>query len=335
MDRCSRAFEFTIEAPDEGKRLDLLICAHAPGCARTLSAKLIRSGSVHVDGHVKKAGYRVRMGEKVSGIIPLPVPASFEPEPIALSVLYEDTTIIVINKQPGIVVHPAPGHRNGTLVNAILHHCPGIEAIGGEIRPGIVHRLDRDTSGTLVIAKNAVAMKHLADQFRDRHVQKEYLALVWGCVARDCGTISLPIGRHPVDRKRMSTVSRKTRIAETHWQVESRFDQVSLLRVRIRTGRTHQIRVHCAAMHHPVIGDSVYGGRNLGAKYPPASPAVRAAIESIGRQMLHAWRLGFTHPVSGKEMMFESPLPSDMTFLLETLRSTPDPAKLLTHSEKM
>lgn len=326
MDRNARAFEIVVEVPDEGKRLDHLVCAHVPGCSRSLAVALIQAGSISVGGDMKKAGYRVRAGDEIRGVMPPPAPSNFDPEPIALDILYEDAALVVINKQPGIVVHPAPGHTGGTLVNAVLYHCPGIEAIGGELRPGIVHRLDRDTSGTMVVAKNAAAMKDLSDQFKARQVQKEYLALVWGAVSGESGNISLPIGRHPVDRKRMSTVSRKKRTAETHWQIESRFGpHASLLRVRIRTGRTHQIRVHLAAMLHPVIGDTVYGGRRLSASYHHLAPdEVRAAVVSAGRQMLHAWRLGFTHPVSGETVTFESPIPSDMAGLIETLRHLSD-----------
>lgn len=320
MDLDQRASKITVKAPDGGKRLDFLVSAASPDCSRGLAAELIRTGKVRVCDAVKKAGYRVRIGEEISVMIPPPAVSVFGPEAIPLNILYEDPAIVVINKQPGIVVHPSPGHASGTLVNALLHHCPGLEAIGGELRPGIVHRLDRDTSGTMVIAKNANAMKHLADQFKSRGIRKDYLALVYGVVKADYGTISLPIGRHPVDRKRMSTQSRKTRSAETDWYVEERFDGVTLLRVQIHTGRTHQIRVHCAAMHHSVVGDPVYGGRKTSSMAAGLSSRVRILIRSVGRQMLHAWRLQFIHPVTEHPVRFDSPLPPDMAIVIEALR---------------
>lgn len=319
MDHDTRAFEIIVGKPFDGNRLDFLVSAHVPDCSRSVAADLIRSGIIRVCGSVKKAAYRVRAGDEITGRIPTPEPASHEPEPIPLSIVHEDAAIIVVNKQPGLVVHPAPGHACGTLVNALLHHCPGIEAIGGELRPGIVHRLDRDTSGTMVVAKNASAMAHLARQFKSRQVRKEYLALVHGKMTETIGRISMPIGRHPVDRKRMSTRSRKSRTALTEWRVIERFDRATLLNVRIHTGRTHQIRVHCAAIHHPVLGDPVYGGRK--SENPvDRSPRATQPVKTIRRQMLHAWRLWIVHPVSEKEMIFESPIPADMAAVIEGLR---------------
>jgi 23S rRNA pseudouridine1911/1915/1917 synthase len=316
-----RAFKITVNAPDGGKRLDFFISAVLPDCSRSFAAELIRTGKVRVCDGAKKAGYRVRIGDEISAVIPPPVMTAYGPESIPLHILHEDAAIVVINKQPGLVVHPSPGHASGTLVNALLYHCPGIEAIGGELRPGIVHRLDRDTSGTMVIAKNAIAMKHLADQFKSRRVQKDYLALVYDVVKADRGTVSLPIGRHPVDRKRMSTRSRKTRTAETDWFVEERLNRSTLLRVQIRTGRTHQIRVHCAAIQHPIVGDPVYGGRKKNARTDGLPPQVQVLIRSAGRQMLHAWRLEFIHPVTEIPVQFEAPLPPDMVAVIDTLRS--------------
>lgn len=320
MNQDQRALRITVKAPDGGKRLDFLVSTVFPDCSRSFAAELIRTGRVRVCNDVKKAGYRVRVGDEISAVIPPPVVGAHGPEPIPLHILHEDAAIVVINKQPGLVVHPSPGHASGTLVNALLHHCPGIEAIGGELRPGIVHRLDRDTSGALVIAKNANAMAHLAGQFKSRKVRKTYLALVYNVVKEDCGTVSLPIGRHPVDRKRMSTRSRKTRTAETDWFVEERFNRVTLLRVKIRTGRTHQIRVHCAAIHHPIVGDPVYGGRKKNALSEGLPPRVQTLTRSAGRQLLHAWRLQFIHPVTETAVRFEAPLPKDMAEVIECLR---------------
>ena len=243
---------------------------------------------------------------------------------LSLQILYQDRHLIVINKQPGLVVHPAPGHSSGTLVNALLYHCPDLGAIGGEIRPGIVHRLDKDTSGTMVAAKSAEAQEELARQFKDREVQKKYLALVYGNVRPEGGVIQLPIGRHPVDRKRMSTTTRKGRDAETHWKIRERLAGTTLLELDLKTGRTHQIRVHCSTMGYPVVGDQVYRPRklfsNLREKLSNHSPVAIAALKSADRQLLHAWQLSLTHPYSGKNMTFESPLPAEMEKLIHLLR---------------
>ena len=237
----------------------------------------------------------------------------FKPEPIPIDILYQDNDIIVLNKQPGMVVHPAPGHYSGTLVNALLYHCPELEGIGGEIRPGIVHRLDKDTSGVMVVAKNSVAHHDLALQFKLRHIKKKYLALVYGRMQSESGTVSLPIGRHPVDRKKMSIHSRKSRMAETTWRVRKRFSRATLVELGLKTGRTHQIRVHCAAIKHPVVGDSVYGGRKV------EKNTTNDLLRSVPRQMLHAWQLEFTHPTKQKTLCFEAPIPPDMTDILDNL----------------
>jgi len=228
-------------------------------------------------------------------------------------------------------VHPAPGHSRGTLVNALLHHCPDLEGIGGEIRPGIVHRLDKDTSGTIVVAKNTTALENLAKQFKSRSVQKIYLALVYGELQADEGTITLPIGRHPVHRKRMSTITRKGRSAETSWRVRERFLSIALLELALKTGRTHQIRVHCATMGNPIVGDQVYGSRkwlkNAASFFSGQSSSKIALLKAVPRQMLHAWRLGLTHPHTGEVMTFESPIPEDMEALMEKLKGKGQSAK--------
>ena len=214
------------------------------------------------------------------------------------------------------MVHPAPGHHSGTLVNALLYHCPKLEGIGGALRPGIVHRLDKDTSGVLVVAKNDRAHLNLSRQFKSRQVKKKYLALVYGKMESDSGSVSLPIGRHPVDRKKMSTNSRKSRVAETTWQIRERFESASLIEVDLKTGRTHQIRVHCAAIKHPVIGDKVYGPRKTGRN----ATYGKHIFESIPRQMLHAWRIELTHPVTEAMVSFEAPIPTDMQAVIAALR---------------
>jgi 23S rRNA pseudouridine1911/1915/1917 synthase len=309
------AFTILVDAPDSGKRLDLLVASRISGCSRSVAASLIRNGKIRVQGDAKKPGYRTKKGDEICGTIPSPEPVLFKPEPIPIDILYQDDDIIVVNKPPGIVVHPAPGHYSGTLVNALLYHCPEIEGIGGEIRPGIVHRLDKNTSGVLVVAKNDRAHHYLALQFKLRRVNKEYLALVHGKMESDSGTILLPIGRHPVDRKKMSTRSRKSRAAETTWKIKERFDRATLVELNLQTGRTHQIRVHFAAINHPIVGDPVYGGRKAGKKVEYG----KDLFISVPRQMLHARRLGFTHPVTQENLSFEAPIPPDIENVLKKL----------------
>jgi 23S rRNA pseudouridine1911/1915/1917 synthase len=315
---CDRTFSFQADAARSGIRLDVFIAERLPDCSRSFAGQLITNGRITVNGRGCKPSYRLKAGDTVSGNLPAPHPCGFQPEPIPLAILYEDSDILVINKPPGLVVHPAAGHYSGTLVNGLLHHCPDLCAIGGEIRPGIVHRLDKDTSGTLVVAKNAVALEHLAGQFKRRSVSKDYLALVYGETGVSCGSIRLPIGRHPVDRKRMSTVSRKGREAETGWRVVRRFAGMTLLELSLKTGRTHQIRVHCAAMRQPVVGDPVYGPRRAPSNLPTEASKL---VSALRRQMLHAWRLGVVHPRTGERMRFESPLPEDMQGLIEELEA--------------
>jgi len=319
------AFTILVNEHESGRRLDVIIASHISNCSRSFSSGLIQKGEILVQGEVKKPGYRVKTGDNISVNIPPPEPVLAKPEPHNIDILYEDKHIIVINKEPGLVVHPAPGHNKGTLVNRLLYHCPGLEGIGGKLRPGIVHRLDKDTSGTMVAAKNDAAHINLAAQFKSRKIKKLYLALVHGVVASESGSISLPIGRHPSDRKKMSTVSRKSRSAKTFWKVIERFNGATFLELDLKTGRTHQIRVHCAAINHPIVGDPVYGGKKA-AKNLPAS---------VPRQMLHAWRLEFTHPATGKAMSFESPIPPDMRKLIETLRNNAQAATTQVQSSKV
>jgi 23S rRNA pseudouridine1911/1915/1917 synthase len=284
---------------------------------------LIAAEHIRVDSQPKKPGYRVKSGQRVTGVIPPPVAVEFQPEPIPLDIRYEDDHIIVVNKQAGLVVHPAAGHFSGTLVNGLLYHCPDLGGIGGELRPGIVHRLDKDTSGTLVVAKHGAAHTNLSRQFKSRKIQKQYLALVHGNLKKTIGSIKLPIGRHPVDRKRMSTVSPKGRTAETDWSVKEQFQGFTLLEVNLKTGRTHQIRVHCAALHHPIVGDKVYRPRKLEktiVRNHLQSDTILQVLKSVKRQMLHAWRLSFRHPHTGEAVSFESPLPEDMAEIIQKIR---------------
>jgi 23S rRNA pseudouridine1911/1915/1917 synthase len=313
------AFTIIVEPSDTGKRLDLYIASRISNCSRSIATNLIRNGEIRVQGVVRKPGYRVKAGDKIYGCIPPPTPILFKPEPISIDILHEDDDIIVINKQPGLVVHPAPGHYSGTLVNALLYHCPKLDGIGGVLRPGIVHRLDKDTSGVLVVAKNDKAHIHLSRQFKSRRIKKKYLALVYGKMESDSGLVSFPIGRHPVDRKKMSTNSRKSRVAETTWRIRERFEWASLIEVNLKTGRTHQIRVHCAAIKHPVMGDKVYGPRKRGRNFAYG----KHLFGLLQRQMLHAWRIVFTHPVTEATISFEAPIPSDMQAVIAALRQRP------------
>jgi len=322
----SSAFTILANESDQGRRLDAVVAAHLPDCSRSLAVNLIANLEILVDNQVKKPGYRVKCGDKIQGRIPVPVQTETIPEPIPLRILYQDSHIVVLNKQAGLVVHPAPGHSSGTLVNALLYHCPDLEGIGGEIRPGIVHRLDKDTSGTMVVAKNAGSHERLARQFKARTIQKKYLALVYGEYQSDEGSIKLPIGRHPIHRKRMSTITRKGRSAETSWRVRERFQGITLLELTLKTGRTHQIRVHCASIGHPVVGDKIYLPSktliNRYKKYSSLRYSIIDPVKTIPRQMLHAWQLGLTHPHTGEFMTFESPIPADMEALMEILGRT-------------
>jgi 23S rRNA pseudouridine1911/1915/1917 synthase len=287
-------------------RLDKKILETHPDFSRSRIEGLIKSGFVTVNGAVaEKAGMKVGDDDEVVVEIPPPVPAIPEPEAIALDIVYEDGDIIVINKMPGMVVHPAPGHFTGTLVNALLHHCPNLSGIGGVARPGIVHRLDQDTSGLIVVAKSQKAMDGLVKAFAShKAIEKTYLAVCHGRPRLDAGRIENLIGRHPVDRKRMAIVEKNGKAAITNWKVLSKntAQPISIIECRIETGRTHQIRVHTASLGTPVIGDKVYGKSALDKRLDPI-PA---------RQMLHAWKLKLYHPVTSKIMEFTAPIPTDM-----------------------
>jgi 23S rRNA pseudouridine1911/1915/1917 synthase len=300
---------------DAGKRLDVVIAAQLPECSRAAAANLVRRRNVQVNGQTAKASYRVRPGDRIHVDRPSPPPPFWGPEAIDLDILFEDQSLLVINKPPGLVVHPAPGHSTGTVVNALLHHCPMLTQDTTSGRPGIVHRLDKDTSGTMVIAKTYMALLDLASQFKARSIAKTYLAIVHGMPKAERGQIDFAIGRHPVDRKRMSIHSRRARGALSIWHVRERFGIAALVEVQPATGRTHQIRVHLAAVGHPVVGDLVYGSGPKGGRG-------RGLLDQAPRQMLHAWRLGFVHPQSHAPMSFEAPLPADMQQLLEQLRKT-------------
>ena len=318
--------------PDEaGQRLDRVLAAHAArealGLSRTRLQELIGQGFVRVDGALAThAKAKLREGARLLLEVPPPADAAPEPEDIPLAVVFEDDDLIVIDKPVGLVVHPAPGHPTGTLVNALLHHCgTGLSGIGGVRRPGIVHRLDKDTSGLMVAAKTERAHRGLAEIFADHgrsgSLVRDYLAGVWTLPDRASGTVEAPVGRHPHHRERMAVVpAARGRHAVTHWEVEQRFPPAAaLLRCRLETGRTHQIRVHMAEIGHPLIGDMVYGA-GFKTKATALDAACRDAIAALGRQALHAAVLGFDHPATGETLLFESPLPADMQALVAALR---------------
>ena len=323
---------FAVGPEEAGQRLDKLLALHAAredlGLSRTRLQELIGAGFVRVDGAVaSNPNSKPKEGVRILFEVPPPVDATPQPEDIPLAIVFEDEDLIVIDKPTGLVVHPAPGHPGGTLVNALLFHCgESLSGIGGIRRPGIVHRLDKDTTGLMVAAKSERAHRGLADIFADHgrsgSLVREYLAGVWTLPDRSFGTVEAPIGRHPHHRERMAVVPpAKGRHAVTHWQVEEKFPPAAtLLRCRLETGRTHQIRVHMADIGHPLIGDMVYGA-GFKTKASGLDDACRAAIAALDRQALHAAVLGFEHPVTGEEMLFESALPADMVALVEALRA--------------
>jgi 23S rRNA pseudouridine1911/1915/1917 synthase len=302
----ARVLSFIVE--QGGERLDRWLAAALPDYSRTEIQRWIKEGHVIVDGALPKVSYRVRPGDEITIQIPPPLPAVAQPESIPLDILYEDDHLLVINKPAGMVVHPAPGrvHRTGTLVNAVLAHVPNL-AVGGEQRPGIVHRLDKDTSGVILVAKNDAALRDLQAQFKARTVEKVYLALVEGELPTAHGRIEAPIGRDPRHRQRMAVVTeQKGRPAVTDFRVRERFSDYTLIEAHPRTGRTHQIRIHLASIGHPVVGDPLYGRKHSRLHCP--------------RQFLHALKIGVRLPGSGMWAEFTAPLPADLEEVLERLR---------------
>lgn len=302
------AIEIPVPPHAEG-RLDAWLAAEVPALSRARIQALMKEGRITCDGKAVKANAKPKAGSTILISIPAPAPALPEPENIPLSIVYEDADLLVINKQPGLVVHPAPGHTTGTLVNALLYHCKDLAGIGGVERPGIVHRLDKDTSGLMVVAKNDASMAGFVRLFQTGGITKVYLTLVHGSPVHEKGTVRNLIGRHPVDRKKMAIVTRNGKHATTHYWVEKKFKGASLVRCEIETGRTHQIRVHMHALGCPVIGDAVYG-RPSSDKQLPMVPQ---------RQMLHAAELRFSHPRTGVELAFKAEVPEDMASLLAAL----------------
>ncbi len=304
-----------IEVPAEaaGDRLDRFLTAVVAGTSRSQIQRLIREGRVLVGGKAARQNTAVRAGETIVVEIPPPKPAEPIPEALPLVIVHEDADIVVVDKPAGMVVHPAAGHAGGTLVNALLHHVGDLSGVGGTERPGIVHRLDRGTSGLMVVAKHDAAHRELARQFHDREVEKTYIALAWGLVHAG-KRIDLPIGRDPVSREKMSLRARRARTAVTRVVRAEKIDGLSLLEVAIATGRTHQIRVHLSGIGHPVVGDPLYGGVHRRV------PGHLHAVQRLERPFLHASRLVISHPADGRRMAFESPLPPDLQSVLDELR---------------
>jgi len=308
---------FIAPVEETPSRLDLAVCRAMPALSRSTARRLIEAGCVTVNGQPERASLKVRGGELICVIVPPPVPAEPVAESIPLDILYEDADVVVINKPAGMVVHQGAGNSTGTLVNALLGHCDDLSGIGGELRPGIVHRIDKDTSGILVAAKNDRAHQSLAEQFRRHSVKRLYHALVFGAPRDESGRIESAIGRHPVDRKRMSGTARHGKQAVTRWKVLARYERLTFLELRLETGRTHQIRVHLSEKGHPLVGDEVYGG--AGRLTAITDPRLKKLITELNRQALHAMTLGFIHPADGRYLEFTTPLPDDMQKILDYL----------------
>lgn len=302
---CTGKQLFTVT--DFNMRLDKFLTEKLPDMSRSHIQKLIRDGNVTVNEKTVKANYKVSLGEIVEIDIPEPECLDIVPENIPLDILYEDDDILVVNKPKGMVVHPAPGHYSGTLVNAIMFHCKeNLSGINGVLRPGIVHRIDMNTTGSLLICKNDKSHRFLAEQLKEHSITRKYHAIVYGNLKEDSGTIASPIGRHPVERKKMSTKAKNGRPAVTHYQVLERFGNFTYIECQLETGRTHQIRVHMSSIGHPILGDDLYG--------PSKSPY------TLDGQTLHAKILGIVHPTTKEYMEFDAPLPTYFLDLLEKLR---------------
>ncbi len=308
--------ELVVEDEDSGTRLDVFLADQLTEISRSRVQKLISQDQVVLNGQICRSKKElIQEGDRLQISIPDVEPLNLQPENIPLEVLYEDTELLIVNKPAGLVVHPAPGHSGGTLVNALLWHCRSesgqstLSGIGGVQRPGIVHRLDKDTTGAIAIAKSDLAHTHLQNQFQEKTARREYLGVVFGSPKADSGTIDAPICRHPIDRQKMAIAreSDNGRPAVTHWQIKERLGNYSVINFELETGRTHQIRVHTAAIGHPIVGDSVYGaGRSVGVNLPG--------------QALHAWRLRLHHPVTGELVEAIADPPTTFTTLVEVLR---------------
>lgn len=293
---------------EEGVRLDRYLAEEYEELSRSRIQKLIKDGAVNVNAKPVKASYRLLLGDRVQITVPEVKEPDIVPEDIPLDILYEDQDVIVVNKPKNMVVHPAPGHYSGTLVNALMYHCKEqLSGINGDLRPGIVHRIDMDTTGSLVVCKNDLAHQALSEQLKEHSMHREYVAVVHGNIKEDKGTVNAPIGRHPTDRKKMSVHAKNSRTAVTHFQVLERFGDYTYIKCRLETGRTHQIRVHLASIGHPLLGDQVYGPKKCPFPY-------------LQGQTLHAKTLGFIHPRTKKYLETEAPLPEYFENLLDQLK---------------
>lgn len=315
-----------LQVDASGERLDAYVATHTPDLSRARVQQLIKSGDVRVNGAVVKPSYRVEEGDGIDVHLPAPVaPVGVKPERIPLDIIYQDADLLVINKPAGLVVHPAAGNWTGTLVNALLFHVKDLSGIGGELRPGIVHRLDKETSGVMLVAKNDVAHRKLAEMIQSREVKREYIALAWGVINDDTFTVDAPIGRHPLERQRMAVLAGEhethtRRHAVTHFTVIERMPHATAVTARLETGRTHQIRVHLHYVGHPVVGDPVYGERVARRYLALTPPAVHTAVAQLPGQALHAFRLTFPHPRTGEVLSFEAPPPAYFSRAREALR---------------
>jgi len=305
----------TVQIPHDfsGKRADITFSRLLTGHTRSQIRKLIEEGLILVEGRRTKPSKKLRGGETVSITLLPPQPIEAKPQDISIEILFEDDDLLVVNKPPGLTVHPGAGTRDGTLVNALLFRCTGLSGIGGKIRPGIVHRLDKDTSGVMVVAKNDFAHHALTGQFKSREVKKRYLALVSGKISVESGSFTSPIGRHPTNRIKMSTKAKTAKEALTLWRVVKRYANVTMVEAEPKTGRTHQIRVHFAENGHPVLCDRIYGNKK------PASNLYDSVSKKIGRQALHASTIGFSHPRTGEYVEFQASVPDDMKELIDIL----------------
>ena len=314
----SETLALAVASPDAGARLDQCL-AQFLGWSRARLQKLVKSGLVLVNGEVRPASYRVREGDRVVVRVPPPVPSHLAPEALPLNILFEDRDLLVVNKPPHLVVHPGAGHRQGTLLNALVHHCPDLRDIGEVSRPGLVHRLDKDTSGLLVVAKTSLAHASLVAQFQAHAITKHYLALVWGRLPEIEGEIDKEVGRHPTARQKMSVHARRGKAAVTFWRVLREFPgPLTLVELTPQTGRTHQLRVHLASLGHPVLGDATYGG---GVSRLAGHTQLNGLKPLVHRQLLHAWRLGVTHPRTGETMAWEAPLPEGFQAVVDKLEN--------------
>ncbi len=310
---------FTVDSADARQRLDVFLSRRVGDVSRRALQGSIRAGEVLVNGHTVKPSYEIRMGDRITVHLRSPQTQDhLVAQAMPLEILFEDDDFLVVNKAPGIVVHPGAGHFEGTLVHGLLAHCPELATQGAPLRPGIVHRLDKNTSGALVVAKSGAAYLHLVRQFKERMVEKQYLALVYGSFSEERGELTTTLGRHPLDRKKIAVLPGRGRPAVTHWQVEKAWAGVSLVRVTIETGRTHQIRVHLSYLQHPVVGDGTYGG-GKGRARSLKDQGLQEILGQVDRQLLHARLLAFHHPRTNQALVFKAPLADDFARVLHQL----------------